>query len=122
MKFNTSMPKGLQLHYLNELELARVSFEKQHFQVSWRHYERAHIISQPYPLQHTTVHWKMLLFGIKTKNGKEVFGQIPRLLIGGIKSFVNNVPVGNTGGANVPPLRPMEIPDDLQKIISLYKN
>ena len=40
------------------------------------------------------------------------------MLIGGIKSFVGKVPMGNTGGANVPPLQPMEIPTDLQEIIN----
>ncbi len=60
----------------------------------------------------------MLVFGLKTKNVKEIFGQIPRLVIGGVKSFVGNIPVGNTGGANVPPLQYMEIPEDLQLIIN----
>jgi hypothetical protein len=59
----------------------------------------------------------MLLFGIKIKDIKEIIGQIPRLLIGGVKSFVGEIPVGNTGGANVPPLKSMEIPDDLKSII-----
>jgi hypothetical protein len=48
----------------------------------------------------------MLQFGIKIKSTNEVIGQIPRLLIGGVKSFVGHIPVGNTGGANVPPLKP----------------
>ena len=56
------------------------------------------------------------------KNWKEVIGQIPRLLIGGVKSFVGKIPLGNTGGANVPPLKPMEIPEDLASIISNAKN
>jgi len=64
----------------------------------------------------------MLKFGIRLKNTKEVLGQIPRLLIGGVKSFVGKVPVGNTGGANVPPLLPMEIPKDLQEIIDSVKS
>jgi hypothetical protein len=64
----------------------------------------------------------MLLFGIKTKNTKEIIGQIPRLLVGGVKSFVGNIPVGNTGGANVPPLQPMQIPDDLLNIIKNNSN
>ena len=64
----------------------------------------------------------MLEFGIKTKNTKEIIGQIPRLLIGGIKSFVGNIPLGNTGGANVPPLQPMEIPEDLLIIIQKHSN
>lgn len=59
----------------------------------------------------------MLRFGVKIKSSKEILGQIPRLLVGGVKSFVGKIPVGNTGGANVPPLKKMDIPDDLQKIL-----
>jgi hypothetical protein len=58
----------------------------------------------------------MLGFGIRIKSTKEIVGQIPRLLVGGVKSFVGEIPVGNTGGANVPPLQPMKIPDDIMDI------
>jgi hypothetical protein len=43
------------------------------------------------------------------------------LLVGGIKSFVGEIPVGNTGGANVPPLKSMDIPAELKKIIEEHK-
>ena len=117
MKFNTSMPSALKPFYNKELTDAANGFTQGHLQQSWRHLERAHILGQPYPFEHSYVHWKMLLFGIHTKNIKESIGQIPRLLVGGIKSFVGEIPVGNTGGANVPPLQPMEIPEDLLNII-----
>ena len=84
---------------------------------AWRHLERAHILGQPYPMEHTAVHWKMLLYGFKTKIAKEIIGQLPRLLVGGVKSWAGMIPVGNTGGANVSPIRPMPIPDDLQQIM-----
>lgn len=115
------MPKALQPFYQEELTKAAVALKKGHYMISWRHLERAHILAQPYPCQHTTVHWRMFLFGIKVKNWKEVMGQIPRLLVGGIKSFVGNIPVGNTGGANVPPLLPMEIAKYLAEIINNTK-
>lgn len=118
MQIHTTMPAALKPFYERELSESRVALEKGYLQVSWRHLERAHILSQPYPLEHTAVHWKMLQFGIAQKNLKEVVGQIPRLLAGGVKSFVGHVPVGNTGGANVPPLQPMEIPADLATIIN----
>lgn len=121
MKLNTIMPQALKQFYKIELTEYYNAFLKKHYQVSWRHLERAHILAQPYPYEHTAVHWKMLCFGLKLKNFKEVMGQIPRLLIGGIKSFVGHVPIGNTGGANVPPLQPMEIPEDLAKIINNIK-
>ncbi|MGB0886451.1 MAG: DUF3703 domain-containing protein, partial [Chitinophagales bacterium] len=78
----------------------------------------AHIIGQKYPYEHSLVHWKMLLFGFKIKSFKEVIGQIPRLLVGGIKSFVGHIPVGNPGGSNVPPLKPFPISEDLKTIFS----
>lgn len=121
MKLNTKMPKALQPFYQNELTKAAASLKKGHYIISWRHLERAHILGQPYPYQHTAVHWKMFLFGIKLKNWKEAVGQIPRLLFGGVKSFVGRIPVGNTGGANVPPLQPMEVPEDLAAIINNTK-
>ena len=122
MKFNTSMPSALQSFYQQELTEAANAFTKGHLQQSWQHLERAHILGQPYPIAHSFVHWKMLVFGIKTKNTKEIIGQIPRLLIGGVKSFAGNIPVGNTGGANVPPLQPMQIPEDLLNLIQTYSN
>jgi hypothetical protein len=62
----------------------------------------------------------MLKFGIRIKSLKEIAGQIPRLLVGGVKSFVGVIPVGNTGGANVPPLRPMEVPADIKLLMEPY--
>lgn len=121
MKFNTTMPPALIPFYEKELQDETTAFAQNNLQQSWKHLERAHILGQPYPYQHTLVHWKMLLFGIKTKNTREVIGQIPRLLVGGIKSFVGEIPVGNTGGANVPPLRTMEIPEDLLNIIRTHQ-
>jgi len=117
MKVSTSMPSELKTFFNKELNEAASAFSNNNLNQSWHHLERAHIIGQPYPYEHTLVHWKMLGFGIKTKNTKEIIGQIPRLLVGGIKSFVGEIPIGNTGGANVPPLQPMEIPHDLKIII-----
>lgn len=122
MKFNTSMPTALKPFYQKELTEAENTFCKGQLQQSWQHLERAHILGQPYPFAHSFVHWIMLLFGIRTKNTKEILGQIPRLLVGGVKSFVGNIPVGNTGGANVPPLQLMEIPEDLLFVIQNNSN
>jgi Protein of unknown function (DUF3703) len=121
MKLYTRMPGALKPFYQRELALAAGAISQKHYQEGWQHLERAHILGQPYPLEHTAVHWKMLKFGIRIKNTREVLGQLPRLVFGGVKSFVGKIPVGNTGGANVPPLRPMEIPADLAGIINQFK-
>lgn len=115
------MNKNLSKYFKAELNQAKQSISKGEFQKGWYHLERAHILGQPYFGAHTLVHWKMLCFGVKVKDSKEIIGQIPRLIVGGVKSFVGTVPVGNTGGANVPPLKPMEIPEDLKLIIQANK-
>jgi hypothetical protein len=118
MNFNYRFPKDLKSYYEKELEEFKFQLKSSHYQVAWRHLERAHIIGQAYPIQHSRVHWIMLKFGFRIKNYREVIGQIPRLLVGGVKSFVGKIPVGNTGGSNVPPLMPMEIPEDLKQILA----
>lgn len=111
------MPSQLRQFYLNELDTAKKLLAGNNYHKSWQHLERAHILGQPYAIEHTMVHWKMICFGFKIKNTKEIIGQIPRLLFGGVKSFVGKIPTGNTGGANVPPLKSMEIPADIKLII-----
>ncbi len=117
MKFYWTMPPGLKPYYNKELENYKTEISKADLQNAWSYLERAHIIGQPWFVQHSYVHWMMLRFGIKIKNTKEILGQLPRLLIGGVKSFVGKIPTGNTGGANVPPLRKMEIPEDIKSMM-----
>jgi len=121
MKLYWTMHDGLKVNYRKELENYRSELAKGNLQVAWRYLERAHILGQPWPREHTHVHWIMLKFGIRIKSAKEILGQIPRLVVGGVKSFVGNIPVGNTGGANVPPLRAMEIPEDLKELLRPYR-
>ncbi len=116
MKFYTSIPKSLKPYYQNELTNYQNAYSNGDLKVAWNHLERAHIIGQKYPYAHSYVHWKMLQFGFRIKNRKEIIGQIPRLIFGGVKSFVGKIPVGNPGGANVPPLKPFPIEKNLQEI------
>ena len=116
MKFYTSIPKGLKPYYNFELEKYSTAYLNGDLKSAWNHLERARILGQKYPDAHTYVHWKMLQFGFKIKSGKEIFGQIPRLMVGGVKSFVGKIPVGNPGGANVPPLKSFPIEEELQDI------
>lgn len=114
------MPQGLRSAYEKELNSFHHLEGKGELHAAWRHLERAHILGQPWAIEHTEVHWEMLKFGFRIKNTREIVGQIPRLLVGGVKSFVGKIPVGNTGGANVPPLRSMEIPDDIKIMMKPY--
>lgn len=109
MRFNTAMPPSLQPYFKEKLKAYQIALQDGKLQLAWHYLEQAHVIGQAYPFQHSYVHWKMLLFGIRIKSKKEIIGQLPRLLVGGVKSFVGKVPVGNTGGANIPPLQQLPI-------------
>jgi Protein of unknown function (DUF3703) len=121
MKFYWKMPNGLKPFYHSEFAEYQKNMTHNNLQMAWYHLERAHILGQPWAVEHSEVHWKMLRFGLKIKNWNEIRGQILRLIFGGVKSFVGKIPTGNTGGANVPPLLVMDIPEDLKVILKKYK-
>lgn len=116
MRYNIAIPKALLYYYQEALANYSLAYKNGHLETAWQYLERAHIIGQRYPFAHTFVHWKMLQFGCKIKSSKEILGQIPRLIFGGVKSFVGKIPVGNPGGANVPPLRSFPIEKEIQDI------
>ncbi|WP_290795720.1 DUF3703 domain-containing protein [Flavihumibacter sp. UBA7668] len=122
MKFYWNMPSGLQVHYRHELDSYQQEMEKGNLPQAWRQLERAHILGQPWLVQHNHVHWLMLKFGISIKSRKEILGQLLRLIFGGVKSFVGKVPTGNTGGSDVPPLKKMELPEDLENLLRPYRS
>ena len=116
MNVYTKLPHSLKPYFTQELDGYKSNLSNGHIRKAWHHLERAHIIGQRYPFAHTYVHWKMLKFGFRIKSTTEVLGQIPRLFVGGVKSFVGKVPVGNPGGANVPPLKSFPISEEIQMI------
>jgi len=120
MRFNTTIPIGLKNHFEYELNKYRIALDKKNYSTAWHHLERSHILGQSYPIEHTLSHWLMLMFGFRQKDIKEVFGQLIRLFLGGWKSFIDQVPKGNTGSASVPPLKTMEPPKDLKQILKQY--
>jgi hypothetical protein len=83
----------------------------------WQLLEDAHVLSQPWALPHIRVHSAMLAAGWRSRDSREVRGQIPRLLVGGPASAVGRYPVGNTGRARVPATRPMPIRPDLADVL-----
>lgn len=90
---NITMPKSLKPHYQRSWWLIGVKLTKGYLQEAWSHLERAHILGQPYPYQHSEVHWLMLQFGFRIKEWKEIRGQLLCLGVGGIKSFVAGLPL-----------------------------
>jgi hypothetical protein len=111
------MRQKLKNAYFLEMDEAIRSYELNKLDSAFHHLERAHILGQSYIIPHTKSHWWMLKVAFKKHNFREVFGQITRIIASVLFSKIW-VPAGNTGGANVNPLKPMPIPEDLRKILS----
>jgi hypothetical protein len=82
------------------------------------HLERAHILSQPFAVAHIRTHVAMLGFGIRRRDRRQITGQLVRLLVAGPGSAMRRYPLGNTGGADVSAVEPMDIPADLQVLLA----
>jgi hypothetical protein len=101
-----------------ELEMvqSRAARAQGEFELAFAHLERAHILGQRHTFPHLRTHWAMLLLGWQRRDARELLGQLPRLLAAAVFSRIW-VPIGNTGGANVPALRPMPVPPELQALL-----
>lgn len=80
--------------------------------------ERAHILGQRATWLHVRAHIGMLHIGWRRRDLREIVGQLMRIAAAATKSRIW-VPLGNTGGANVSPFRPMPVPPDLARILGV---
>ena len=100
-----------------ELDAARDARALRDASGEFAYLERAHVLSQSNTLQHVRVHTEMLLWGLRQRSAREVFGQVFRTIGAATKTFVGLVPHGNTGGSNVSAFRRMPIAPELQRLI-----
>ena len=110
------MHKILKSAFEKEMQLAVSFYNAREYKKSFHHLERAHVLGQRNAWPHTVNHWWMLKVGFRTRDGREIFGQIVRFMFGGLTSLLGRAPIGNTGGANVGIMTPMPIADDLAEI------
>ena len=112
------MRQKLKTAYCLEMDEAIRCYDLNELDSAFYHLERAHILGQSYIIPHTKSHWWMLKVGFKKHNFREVFGQVTRIIASVLFSKIW-VPMGNTGGSNVNPLKPMPIPEDLKKTLDM---
>ena len=113
------MHPALRQAYDAEMTAAIKQYDATLLDQAFSHLERAHILGQSFPLAHARTHWWMLKVGWKRQDLVEITGQIPRIL-GALLFSRIWVPIGNTGGARVPPFQSMPIPEDLQRLLDKY--
>ena len=102
--------------YDKEMYAAAAYYFGNNLDKAFYHLERAHILGQSFAFAHANAHWWMLKVGWKRRDSIEVRGQVVRI-IGALLFSRIWVPVGNTGGAYVPPFRPMPIPEEFQALM-----
>lgn len=110
--------KNIAPYVLAELGKAESASENGDHGTAFRHLENAHVLGQESTYWHIRVHWLMLLWGIRRKDAAEVFGQIVRILGAAALTSIKGVPIGNTGGSNVSPVKPMPISEGHAEIIA----
>lgn len=98
----------------HELELYNLAFEQRNYDLAFKHLERIHIVSQPFPVEHTLTHLRMLRFALLTFRPLEIVVQTLYSLFSFKFSMLNIFPQGNTGGANALVKGRMTIPADIQ--------
>jgi hypothetical protein len=84
---------------------------------AWRLLERSHILSQPWPWAHVRSHLGMLRLATRTRDRREIAGQVFRILVAGPGSALGRYPLGNTGRASVSATLPMPVPKDLAELL-----
>lgn len=84
---------------------------------AWAAAERAHILSQPWAGMHLRSHFAMAALAVRTRDARELAGQLVRLVLAAPGSWAGRYPKGNTGRARVSMFLPMELPDDLAALL-----
>jgi Protein of unknown function (DUF3703) len=105
----------------HELEQSQQLEAAGELEMAFAHLERAHVLGQQDTYWHVRVHRQMLRLGMKLGSAREVAGQALRIVGAATKTPLGIYPTGNTGGANINPIKPLPIPTDLQAIIDAAK-
>lgn len=111
------MNKSLEILFNQTMTDAKKSISAGEFDIAFSFLEKAHVIGQLYVVPHTLTHYYMLKIGFLRKDIKEIIGQLVRIPLGIIGSFVGKVPTGNTGGSNISMFKKIEIPKELEDFI-----
>jgi Protein of unknown function (DUF3703) len=100
-----------------ELNLFATAYKLKDYNQAFSHLQRVHIVSQPYPIEHTLIHLRMLQFALVTYRPIEILVQIVYSMFSFKFSMLNIFPKGNTGGVNAVTKGRMEVSSDIESIL-----
>jgi hypothetical protein len=110
--------KRIRPHVDAELAAAEAARLAGNAAASFAHLERAHVLGQASTVQHVRTHVRMLSWSVWQGDARELRGQLLRIVAAATKTAIGWIPHGNTGGANVSPIKPLPVPPDLAKLIA----
>ncbi len=113
-----SIPSEVDAHIRSLLDSAR-HLTKDDTDQAWSQLEDAHVLAQVWARPHIRVHVAMLRLGFITRDPKEVFGQLIRVVVAGPGSKSGKVPIGNTGRAREPLTTTRPLREDLRELLEL---
>lgn len=102
--------------YRREVERADQALQREDFEATFTHLERAHVLAQRMTGRHTFIHWQMLVAGLRRGDVREVVGQVPRIVASILFSRLW-VARGNSGRSRVSAFTPMPVPADLWHLV-----
>ena len=76
---------------------------------AFAHLENARVLGQSSTKWHTIAHFRMFVWAVKRGDIKEMLAQLLRIVGAVTKTAFGLVPLGNTGGSNVSPFKPMSL-------------
>ena len=84
----------------------------------WLLLEAAHVLGQTRLRPHLVTHARMLALGWETRDGREVLGQLLRLLLVPLGHLTGRLPLGNAGRSDISAFRAMPIRKDIAELIA----
>jgi hypothetical protein len=111
------MPAAVADRLAADLTAARDASHGGEVERAWELLEEAHVLSQPWAWPHVKVHAAMLALGWRTRDRREVSGQLLRIVVAGPGSLTGRYPEGNTGRASVSATQPMPVPAELRALL-----
>ncbi|MBY6013715.1 DUF3703 domain-containing protein [Qipengyuania gaetbuli] len=100
-----------------EYRRAAKAADEQNFEEAWHHLERAHVVAQDRLGPHCVSHWRMLELAWRTRDWRELLGQIFRLSLAPIGNLTGRLPIGNSGRSNVSAFARLEIEPEISRVL-----
>jgi len=111
-----SQTPTLRSAFESHLALGYAHLDRRDFEAAMAAFEVAHILGQRHTLRHLRSHIAMLRWGWRAKSGREIAGQLSRLLGAALFTWLW-VPLGNPGSSRVGTFTPQPIPDELIELL-----